>query len=34
VLGFFPTAVLDYSGASVDDLVGRLDSSAAVATED
>lgn len=30
-LGFFPTAVLDYSSASVDELVDRLDSSTAVA---
>ncbi|MBA2530237.1 MAG: NADH-quinone oxidoreductase subunit M [Euzebyales bacterium] len=33
-LGVFPTAVLAYSSASVDDLVARLDSSTAVATED
>jgi len=31
VLGFFPTAVLDYSSASVDDLVGRLDTASTVA---
>lgn len=33
-MGFFPAAVLDYSRASVDDLVDRLDSSTTVATED
>ncbi len=34
VLGFFPAAVLDYSSASVDDLVSRLDPSSTVAAED
>jgi len=34
VLGFFPAAVLDYSSASIDHLVGRLDPSTTVATDD
>jgi NADH-quinone oxidoreductase subunit M len=32
-LGFFPGPVLDYSSASVDDLVHRLDSSTTASTE-
>jgi len=32
--GFFPTALLDYSSASVDDLVGRLNPPTAVAADD
>jgi NADH:ubiquinone oxidoreductase subunit 4 (subunit M) len=34
VLGFFPAAVLDYSSASVDDLVTRLDAATAVAAQE
>jgi len=32
-LGFFPNVLLDYSSASVDDLVERLNPSTTVATE-
>jgi NADH-quinone oxidoreductase subunit M len=32
--GFFPAAVLNYSSASVDDLVRRLDPASTLATED
>lgn len=34
VLGFFPALLLDYSSASADDLVGRLDPASAVAADD
>jgi hypothetical protein len=33
-IGFFPAAVLDFSSASVDDLVGRLDPASTIAADD